>query len=115
MDRAAFQSLQAEMPFTEELWSEAFRQDPRSYSRLQHCLTNIAAKLGAVLQRIELSDHYGPDYKLGLNREKDGMALAFIIMSAMKAANSYPGGAIDLSALIEADLQRRSDHPSTTR
>jgi hypothetical protein len=54
-----------------------------------------------------MSDHYGSDYKLGLDRDKDGTALAIIIMSAMKAANVYPGGPINLSEFIEADLTRR--------
>lgn len=107
MDKEAFQRLQAEMPWT-SLWSEAFVKDPRSYSKFSHCLSNIAAKLGALFQRVELADHYGIDYKLGLDREKDATALAIIVMSAMKAANSYPSGPIDLSQYIEADLERRA-------
>jgi hypothetical protein len=95
------------MPWT-EIWSEGFLQDPRSYSRFQHCLTNIGAKLGSLFQRVEMSDHYGSEYKLGLDRDKDGTALALIIMSAMKAANVYPGGVINLSEYIEADLMRRN-------
>lgn len=106
MNKEAFQALQAEMPWT-DLWSEGFLSDPRSYSRFSHCLTNIAAKLGAMFQRVEMADHYGEDYALALDRQKDGTALAIIVMSAMKAANVYPGGPIDLSQHIEADLKRR--------
>lgn len=101
-----FRKLQEIQPWT-DLWSEGYLNDPRPYRGFSHCLTNIAAKLGALFQRVELSDHYGMDYELGLNRLRDGKALAFIIMSAMKAANSYPGGAIDLLSHIENDLRRR--------
>ena len=96
------------MPWT-EIWAGSFLSDPRPYSRFEHCLTNIAAKLGTIFQRVEMSDHYGPEYKLGLNKEKDGTALAIIIMSAMKAANVYPGGPINLADYIEADLKRRNE------
>jgi len=106
MDTEAFRRLQAAMPWT-DIWSADYIADPRSYKAFSHCLTNIAAKLGAVFQRVELSDHYGPGYNLGLNREKDGAALAIIIMSAMKAANSYPGGPIDIASHIDDDLRRR--------
>jgi hypothetical protein len=94
------------MPWT-DIWSADCLNDPRSYWKFSHCLTNIAAKLGAAFQRVEMSDHYGPDYRLGLNRDADGLALAIIIMSAMKAANVYPCGPIDLAQFIEADLKRR--------
>ena len=103
-----FRKLQEAMPWT-ELWSGDFLRDSRSYARLEHCLTNISAKLGSIFQRVEMSDHYGPDYKLGMNRQKDGNALAVIIMSALKAANVYPGGPIDLSEFINNDLERRMD------
>lgn len=99
--------LQDRQPWT-DLWSEDYLNDPRSYKDFSHCLTNIAAKLGAIFQRVEMSDHYGADYKLGLHREKDGTALAFIIMSALRAANSYPGGKLDIDKHIEADLKRRN-------
>jgi hypothetical protein len=101
-------ALQAKMPWTETLWTEGFLSDPRSYARFEHCLANIAAKLGTCFAMVEMSDHYGEDYQLGMNRDKAGIALAFIVMSAMKAANVYPGGPIDLQQYIEADLKRRA-------
>lgn len=102
-----FSKLQLSLPWT-RIWAESYLSDSRPYAGLQHCLTNVAAKLGAIFQRIEMSDHYGMDYELGLNREKDGVALAFIVMSAMKAANCYPGGPIELWPIIESDLKRRA-------
>lgn len=107
MNIKAFQTLQNEMPWT-DLWDEGILGCPRPYAFFQHCMTNIAAKMGAIFQRIEMSDHYGADYAEGLNREKDAAALAIIVMSAMKAANCYPGGPVDLAAYINADLQRRA-------
>ena len=99
--------LQAAMPWT-DIWAEGFLLDPRPYARFEHCLINIAAKLGATLQRVEMADHYGADYSLGLDRDKDGTALAIIVMSALKAANAYPGGPIELAEYIDRDLQRRA-------
>ena len=103
----ALRDLQKAMPWT-DLWTEAFKTDRSGYGPYQHCLINVAAKNGSLLQRVEMSDHYGPDYTLGLNRAKDGRDLAFIVMSALKAANVYPGGSIDLSELICGDLARRN-------
>ncbi len=107
MDVAAFRALQGAMPWT-DLWSGDFLSDPRPYSKLEHCLINVVAKTGAILQRVEMSDHYGQEYALGLDREKDAAALAFIVMSALKAANCYPGGPLDLAGPIESDLIRRN-------
>lgn len=98
--------LQADLPWT-RIWSSEFQGDPRPYAKFQHCLTNIAAQLGNVFQRIERSDHYGMDYTQGLDREEDATALAIIVMSALKAANVYPGGPLDIARFIEADLRRR--------
>lgn len=98
--------LQDLMPWT-DLWSEGYINDPRSYKAFEHCMTNIIAKAGSIFQRIEMSDHYGADYKLGMDKAKDGTALAIIIMSALKAANCYPDGKIDIAAIIDADLKRR--------
>ncbi len=106
MDKESFRELQDSQPWT-DLWTEEFKADPRVYAKFSHCLTNIAAKLGAILQRVEMADHYGPDYTLALNRHKDGTALAIIITSALQAANSYPGEPLDLAEFIESELVRR--------
>lgn len=98
--------LQDKMPWT-NLWSEDFLGDPRSYAKYEHCLINIAAKLGTLLQQIEMSDHYSKDYELGLDKNKAGTALAIIIMSALKAANVYPDGKINIEEFINRDLKRR--------
>lgn len=95
------------MPWT-DLWSDDYRSDPRPYKHFEHCLTNIASKLGTLFQMVEMSDHYGQDYTLGLNKEKASTALAIIVMSALKAANSYPGSPINLDEYIERDLKRRA-------
>lgn len=94
------------MPWT-DLWSEDFHSDPRSYKKLEHCMINIIAKAGNILQRIEMADHYGEDYKLAFDRAADGRDLAVIVMSALKAANVYPDSTIELEDLIKADLIRR--------
>ncbi len=107
MDRKAFQDLQAEMPWT-DLWSADFLGDPRSYSRYEHCLINMAAQLGKALQRVERADHYGLDNPQALKADDDGEVLSIIIMSALKAANVHPDGPLDLSRYIEADLIRRA-------
>jgi len=94
------------MPWT-DLWSEDFLKDPREYKQFEHCMINIVAKAGAILQRIEMADHYGKDYSLALDKAADQRALAIIIMSALKAANVHPDGVLDIEKEIEADLVRR--------
>lgn len=108
MDTAAFEAIQAEMPWT-DLWSEGHKKDPRSYKNLEHCLINIVAFAGDILKRIERADHYGAEYVQALNRDKDGEALSYIVMSAMKAANVHPQGKIQLAPIMQADLTRRKE------
>lgn len=60
-----------------------------------------------MLQRIEVADHHGEGAAHAIDREKDSTALAFIVMSAMKAANMHPQGKIELAEPIAADLNRR--------
>jgi hypothetical protein len=107
MDKEAFKKLQSELPWT-NLWSEDHRNDPRSYKDFEHCLINIVAFAGDILRRIERADHYGADYVQAIDKDKDGEALAYIVMSAMRAANVHPQGLIDLSAIMESDIRRRS-------
>ena len=103
----SIKDLQESMPWT-NIWSEEFLNDSRSYSKFAHCMMNIVAKAGDIIQRIELSDHYGEDYSLGLNSHKDATALAIIIMSALKAANVYPNEKLDMETYINRDLVRRN-------
>lgn len=100
------------MPWT-DIWTKEFKSDSRDYSKLEHCMINIIAKAGKILQRIEMSDHYGPDYSLGLNSTEDARDLAIIIMSALKSANVYPGQILDMEKEIIRDLQRRKVDLST--
>lgn len=106
MDTTALKATQAAMPWT-SLWSADYLADPRSYKDLQHCLINIVAKAGAILQRIEVADHHGEAAAHAINRDEDATALAYIVMSAMKAANIHPQGKIELADYIAADLNRR--------
>lgn len=106
MDTTAFKAIQAEMPFT-SLWDAGYISDPRPYKDLEHCLINIVAFAGDILKRIERADHYGPNYEQAINKDKDGEALSYIVMSAMKAANKHPQGKIELSEIIASDINRR--------
>lgn len=99
--------LQDKMPWT-DLWSDDFLSDPRSYKKFEHCLVNIIAKSGKILQRIEMADHYGSDYELAINANEDCRDLAIIIMSALKAANVHPDGKLDIEQSINRDLKRRN-------
>jgi hypothetical protein len=103
-----FRALQKQQPWT-DIWTGDFKNDPRSYSRFQHCMINVAAHLGKILQRVERADHYGEDYPQALNADDIAESLAVIVMSAMKAANVYPEGPLDIARYIESDLRRRSD------
>lgn len=98
--------LQSKMPWT-DIWSEEFLKDPRPYTKFEHCIINIAAKTGAILQRIEMADHYGQDYSLAIDESLDTEALAIIIMSALKAANVHPSKILDIETAINKDLSRR--------
>ena len=106
MDKEAFKKLQAEMPWT-DLWSADFGGDPRPYKNIEHCLINIVAFAGEILRRIERADHYGQDYVQAIDQDKDGEALSYIVMSAMKAANVHPKGKIELADHMAPDLERR--------
>lgn len=105
--------LQEVQPWT-DLWSEGFKNDPRSYKNFEHCLINIVAKAGAILQRIEMADHYGAESKLAFNQDEEETALGYIIMSALKAANVHPLGKIDVVSAIESDLRRRGVYGDRT-
>ena len=106
--------LQACMPWT-DIWSDDFLSDDRPYSKYEHCLKNIVGRVGALMQECEISDHYGyPTIHKGLDRNRDGTALSYIIMSALKAANVYPDGAIDLAEYIKKDLITRGTYYGNT-
>ena len=100
--------LQELMPIT-ELWSEDYVKDVRDYKFFEHCLINIAVKVGKLLSYVEMSDHYGVNGELGLKSKENDIQqeLSYIIMSAFKAAKNFPTKPLPLSVSILNDLTRR--------
>jgi hypothetical protein len=96
------------MPVT-DIWSKEYSDDPRPYKLFEHCLINVIAKVGSVLQRIEMADHYGQDYGSALTGQdvQVQQALALSVMSLLKAANAFPDSTLTLGNSIVGDLQRR--------
>lgn len=99
---------QSVMPWT-SIWSPEYKSDTRSYRDLQHCLINVVACAGRVLQAIERCDHYGVNGEQGFTNRQTIVKreLAYLIMSALKAANKEE---VDLSEEVLRDLMRRNEY-----
>lgn len=96
--------LQALAPWT-DLWGRDYRLDPRDYKDFEHCLINIVACTGRMLQEIERSDHYGRDSdQVKWNKDSFKKELAYILMSALKAGNCID---VDVAEHVEKDYIRR--------
>lgn len=95
------------MPIT-DIWAGDYVSDPRPYKLFEHCLINVISRVGRLLSKIEMADHYGVTYELAFAESAKQISddLAYSFMSLLKASKSLNSD-IDIADSIIRDLQRR--------
>jgi len=94
--------LQADAAWGSQTYSEAFNADRRPHRDMAHAVQHIhkaGGKLAAALDDL--------DHGEGTDRSAVERALADTVICALRAANQWPGGAIDLQSAVEARMESK--------
>jgi len=91
--------LQADAAWGSQTYSEAFNADRRPHRDMAHAVQHIHKAGGKLAAALDDLDHGESTDRSAVER-----ALADTVICALRAANQWPGGAIDLQAAVEARM-----------
>jgi len=94
--------LQADAAWGSQTYSEAFNADRRPHRDMAHAVQHIHKAGGKLAAALDDLDHGESTDRSAVER-----ALADTVICALRAANQWPGGAIDLQAAVEARMESK--------
>lgn len=95
-------------------YSREFNADPRPHHDAAHAVLHITKATGKVAGLLDDLDH-AQDFVAAItgtcHRDDVARYLADVVICALRAANTWPGGAIDMTNAIEARLRGKGIGP----
>lgn len=101
--------LQNEAAWGAHTYSDAFNADPRPHRDAAHAVLHIAKATGKLCGAIDNLDHAEE-----LDPRTVPKALADVVICALRVANTWPVGKIDVADAIDARLAEKGIGPSAT-
>jgi hypothetical protein len=99
--------IQVSLPWTIR-YSQDFRSNPQPHKDFAHALVHVTKALGKLMALVDDMDHdrqVADDPRL---RESHGRYLADLVVCAMRAANTFPGGVVDLEKAVRDRIQEKN-------
>jgi hypothetical protein len=100
-ERGTIAGLQASLPWG-NTYTEDVQQNRQPHRDFTHALLHIVKASGHLAGLVDALDH-GDDLRDAYRRY-----LADVVISAIRAANTFPGGKVDLALEIDARLSRNA-------
>ncbi|MGC1304774.1 MAG: hypothetical protein WA840_20585 [Caulobacteraceae bacterium] len=103
----SIRDIQSQLPWTIR-YSTPFRDNPQPQKDFSHTLLHIAKAHGKLSGVMEDADHHtallcDPEFQ-----QKFGGYVADYVICAMRLANVFPGGPIDLQEIVESRLEQKN-------
>lgn len=111
---SSLRKLQTSLPWTIK-YSQDFRSNPQTHKDFAHSLVHVAKALGKLMGLVDDMDHdraTALDPKLA---ETYGKYVADLVVCALRAANTFPGGKLDLQSAVEQRIKTKNDHVDDAR
>lgn len=102
--------LQEELPkmWTDDLYSNQFRQSPSKYKDFQHAYLHVMKAAGHLMEMIEEADHSASDDPtIHFPKEDVEKYAADLVICALRLAIKNPSGAIDLERAVFARIEQK--------
>lgn len=100
--------LQTNLPWTIK-YSADFRANPQSHKDFAHALTHVFKAAGVLATFVDDMDHRKETALLANNEAAYSKYLADLVICALRAANTFPGGVVDLQRAVEERLESKND------
>lgn len=99
--------LQTNLPWTIR-YSQDFRSNPQTHKDFAHALHHASKAMGRLHELADDMDHdraLADDPQL---RERYGKYIADLVVCALRAANTFPGGVLDLQAATQRRIESKN-------
>lgn len=99
--------IQTSLPWTIR-YSRDYRANPQTHKDFAHAIVHVhkaAGKLSALVDDMDHDREIADDPTL---RERYGKYLADLVVCALRAANTFPGGVVDLQAAVEGRITEKN-------
>lgn len=105
---ASLRALQTNLPWTVR-YSQDFRANPQSHKDFAHAVLHAVKAVGRLSEFVDDMDHDRSvaDEK-GL-RDQFGVYVADLVVCALRAANTYPGGVLDLNDAVIDRIETKNN------
>jgi hypothetical protein len=104
--------LQTNLPWTIR-YSEDFRKTPLAHKDFAHALTHVSKAAGRLHELVDKMDHNSAvaDDTAQLSGTKATYAkyVADLVVCAIRMANTFPSGVIDLQREVECRIEEKND------
>ncbi len=100
--------IQVKLPWTIK-YSTDFRSNPMSHKDFAHGLTHVGKAAGKLHEFVDNMDH-DRDTALGFggNKEEYAKYIADLVICALRMANTFPGGVIDLETEVIKRIESKN-------
>lgn len=108
MPALTLRQMQTNLPWSVR-YSEDFRSNPQSHKDFAHGVVHIGKANGRLLGLVDDMDHRKEVAANPELRNVYGKYLADVVISALRAANTFPGGVLDLHDAVVARLIEKNE------
>lgn len=99
--------LQTSLPWTIR-YSRDFRANPQPHKDFAHALLHVTKAMGKLTALVDDMDHDREVADDSTLRERHAKYLADLVVCALRAANTFPGGVVDLQRAVEERIMTKN-------
>lgn len=107
MTEKTIRELQTSLPWTIR-YSQDFRSNPQPHKDFTHALLHVGKASGKLMGLADDMDHSRAKADDPNLRKQYGKYLADLVVCALRASNTFPGGAVDLQKAVERRIKEKN-------
>ena len=103
MSEKSIREIQTSLPWSVH-YSAEFKANPQPHKDFAHALVHVGKANGKLLGLVDDLDHRRETSDIQGLRQTYAKYLADLVVCALRAANTFPGGVIDLQFAVESRI-----------
>lgn len=108
MSDLTIRELQTNLPWTIR-YSEDFRKSPMTHKDFAHACHHVGKAMGRLHELVDDCDHDRQIADTPSLRENYSKYLADLVVCALRMANTFPGGVVDLQRAVQDRLESKNN------
>jgi hypothetical protein len=112
MTDKTIRELQTSLPWTSS-YSRDFRSSPQTHKDFAHALHHVSKAAGKLHGLADDMDHDREIADDPTLRERHAKYIADLVVCALRCANTFPGGVVDLQTAVEERIVEKNAVPKS--